>query len=123
MDGLLLQDFTTIRSTSTFTQSATAWLDIGDYEDLTFYLDVKEFTGSSLTYQTSPTRQDGSFQSLIPAFGLAVGLRVDVISANVAPVPPARYVRWQLTGTGTFERYDRELWIDVDMKKVAYPSA
>jgi hypothetical protein len=111
MDGLLLQDWVTLRGINTavipitsITQGSENWLDIGDYEDLVFIIDVREFTNPSspdvmLVYETSPTVQESSFRAMVNAFTPSLGRRVDRVFATYAGVPPARYVRWKLTST------------------------
>jgi hypothetical protein len=114
MEGWLLQDWVTIRAKNSggtnitsIAQGADAWIDIGDFEDFTFFLDVRELTAAgSMTvyYETSPTQQETSFQTMV-SFTPATGRRVDRIISSIAGVPPARFVRWRLgpaTGTSRF---------------------
>ena len=106
MDGLLLQDFITVTAAgATMTQGSDSWLDVSAYEDLFFYLDVKNIDAPGLVmgYQTSPTLDDVSFVNMITAVPLAVGIRSDAAIAAFCVVPAANYVRWQiplLGGTG-----------------------
>ncbi len=46
MHALVLQDWTTIRgsSTNTVTQGADQWLDMTAFQDVQFWLDVREVT-------------------------------------------------------------------------------
>ena len=101
MDALLLQNWTTLMLTSTVsvTQGASGWLDVGDYEDITFYLDLREKSGGNITfyYETSPIRQDSAFTTMIPGFLATVGTRVDQVLASYANVPPAKLVRWRVS--------------------------
>jgi hypothetical protein len=87
----------------TITQAESAWLDVGDSQDVVFFLEVKEATTSSLSYQTCPSKEDAAFQSLFPAFTLVAGTRVDLVLATYAFIPVARYVRWQLSGTSHYD--------------------
>lgn len=105
MEGLLLQDWVTVSSNGavspSITQGADGWLDLEDYEDLVFYIDVRDVTvggGVKMGYQTSPTKLETSFLAMVPPFTVATGVRVDRGLFSTAAVPPARYVRWQLTG-------------------------
>ena len=104
MEGSLLQDWVTIRLSSgigSVAQGADSWLDIGDHEDLAFFLDVREINnGTSVVYETSPTKQEQSFVALVGAFTPALGTRVDRAFSAVGAVPPARYVRWRLFSSG-----------------------
>lgn len=99
MDTLLLQDWTTIMLASgvVVAQGASGWLDVGNYEDLTFYLDVRQASGGAihLLYETAPVAQDSAFTTMIPSFLATVGTRVDQVLAAYANVPPARFVRWR----------------------------
>jgi hypothetical protein len=106
MDGWLLQDWVTIRaknsggtSITSITQGADSWLDIGDAEDFSFFLDVREITsGTSATtiyYETSPTCQETSFAAMA-SFAPITGQRVDRVVSSIAGIPPARFIRWRL---------------------------
>jgi hypothetical protein len=86
-----------------FSQAESGWVDVGDCEDVIIFLEVKEATGSSLVYQTCPTKDDASFQPLFPAFTLVPGTRIDRVLASYAFVPVARYVRWQISGSGDYD--------------------
>ena len=106
MDAALLQDLLTINAAdgvTSITQSAHQYLDIGQNEDLVFYLDVRDFFGTPLTvsFETSPTPQDSSFLAMIAPTSIAAnGLTVSRAAFSTAAVPPARYVRWRLQGPG-----------------------
>lgn len=99
MDTLLLQDWTTLMlsGTTTVTQGASGWLDVGDYEDLSFYLDIRETSGGviSFYYETAPVRQDSAFITMT-VFTAALGTRVDSVLASYANVPVAQFVRWRI---------------------------
>ncbi len=99
---------------TTIPQGASSWLDIGDFEDLVFTLDVREWTATTkLVYETAPTKQDASFVAMLPAFVVSVGQRVDRVYTNMSAVPPARYVRWRMTcapNSGSFDLTFR-IWL------------
>ena len=108
MESLLLQDFTTQRGTSTTSiiQPAYGWLDLGDLEDVVIYTDIRETTPASpiavnMTFETAPAPVDSAFVTVVPSFAVAVGLRTDNLTAYLANVPLARYLRWHLTGSQT----------------------
>jgi hypothetical protein len=104
MDPFLLTDWTTIAGTgsSSVTQPSTQWLDLPDYEDAVFFLEVKEITGSvTLAYETGPTCEDRLFVPTIPAFTLAAGRQVDRSLFSTGGFPLCRYLRWKLSGAGT----------------------
>jgi hypothetical protein len=111
MHTFVLADWTTVRGASgvTITQSESEWLDLTQYEDLTFWIDVKEVTptgaGVTLAIQTSPTKDDSLFATISSNTNLAAGIINPSAGANKgiclmasASIPVARYVRWQLTG-------------------------
>jgi hypothetical protein len=115
MDRFCLTDWLTVRGAgpgvATITQGENAWLDLSAYDDVIFYLDIKEVSGSSvtLTYQTSPSKDDASFQAILPPITMAAGTRVDLALAKYAAVPVARYVRWQITNGSTYDATFRVL--------------
>ncbi len=107
MQGTLLQDWVTIRAadsgSSTVTQvvqGADQWLDIGDHEDLAITLDVRELSNVVIYFETSPSRQDASFRTMLSRSTglstLAIGQTVDRVYASLASIPPSRFVRWRL---------------------------
>lgn len=106
MEAALLQELLTINAAdgvTSITQSAHQYLDIGQNEDLVFYLDVRNFSGTPLTIaaETSPTPQDSSFLAMVaPVSITATGLTVVRAAFATAAVPPARYVRWRASGPG-----------------------
>ena len=115
MQPLLLQDLVTIRGAAgqQIVQSATSWLDLGELEDITIFTDVREVSaGVTMKIETAAVAHDAAFVQLVPSFTLATGLRTDVIPASLANVPPARFIRWNLsvapgaTGDATFR-----IWI------------
>jgi hypothetical protein len=125
MDGWLLQDWVTIRATNsggpTITsvpQGSSGWIDVGDYEDFSFFLDIRELTNGAnqtIFYETSPSEQESSFRSMA-SFTPAVGQRVTrILSANAA-IPPARFIRWRcgVSGAGDWDITFR-IWL------AAYP--
>ena len=109
MHGFILQDWTTIRgggSVTTVTQQETDWLDLSPYQDVVFWIDIKETTNNdtpddspTLYLQTSPTLEDSFFQSMVTVTMVAAGTPsvVPALMAS-ATVPLARYLRWQIVG-------------------------
>jgi len=109
--SFILQDWTTIRgAVSTITQNETEWLDLAPFQDAVFWIDVREASaaaGSPTLYlQTSPTLDDAFFQSMTATGTAMVGsgtptvVSVFMISATV---PLARFVRWQIAGSPTWD--------------------
>lgn len=103
MQGLMLQPWTTVQSSfPTLTQSVEDWLDLCDYADATFWIDVTQISSGStvqLTLQTSPTLDESYFFAAAPPITLATSTAPQVLKTvrSAATVPLAKYVRWQLT--------------------------
>jgi hypothetical protein len=106
MRSFVLQEWTTIRGgVTTVTQAEPNWLDLSDYQDVAFWIEIGESTNTpTLFLQTSPTYDESLFTSVVPSQAMSAGLPV-VLSAfmTVAPVPLARFVRWQITGTAPWD--------------------
>jgi hypothetical protein len=107
LEYLCMSKLRTVRGSSNYTsilQGEEAWLDVSEYDDIAFYLNVQNVTGTvTLTYQTSPLKDGDSFLSIGLPITLAAGARVDVVRARAAFPAIARYVRWLMTGSGTFD--------------------
>jgi len=105
MHTFVLQDWTTIRgatTTTVITQGESTWLDLTAYQDVVFWVDTRELTGTvTMSLQTSPTKDDVYFQPLMTAFALSLSTSSPTVKPALmasASTPLARYVRWQLTG-------------------------
>ena len=102
MEARLLQDFVTVKGTpnTNIIQPIYGWLDLGPYEDVILYCDVREAPASSpptMSYETAPSANDASFVSMLTSFNLTVGVQTNVFTASLANIPPARYLRWHIT--------------------------
>ncbi len=104
MHTFVLTDFITVRgSGNTITQSESEWLDLTQYEDVTFWIDVKEVTGTvTMNIQTSPTKDETFFANVYTNAALAAGVINPASTGgkclmSSASVPIARYIRWQVT--------------------------
>jgi hypothetical protein len=105
VEGILLQDWVNIRGqndTVRVSQGADAWVDLGDFEDLAIFLDVRQVStiAPKISYETAPSEQASAFLSMVPPFPAVIGQRVDWVYTNMAAVPPARFVRWTLQPGG-----------------------
>ena len=105
----VLQDWTTQHADAgtnalvvSVLQGEHGYLDTSEFDDIVFYLDVRELTTTgtlSIAYETSISRDSASFVAMVPAVSLAVATTpvVTRVLAAYSPIPPARYVRWHLT--------------------------
>jgi hypothetical protein len=106
MHAFQLCDWTTIRGISAtpgqvVNQGDDQWLDLAPYQDCAFWVDCRgQSNAPTLAIQTSPTRDELYFKSMVTAITLAVGNGPTAYAAllDSALVPLARFVRWQLTG-------------------------
>lgn len=105
MQPIIMQDWITIRGQSnnpatTVTMSQSSWLNTAPFQDVTFFLDVREFTGTTvtLTFETSPGRDEVLFQACVAAFTLVTGTAVKNCFLTTATVPVSNWTRWKLAG-------------------------
>lgn len=110
MEGYLLQDWITIKAdpvTSFVAQSEEGWLDLLDYRDIVFWLEVEWRNrggagGVSMRYETSPTKDEALFSPMVAAFDLSATTTPDikkVIEALNPTLPVCRWVRWRIEAT------------------------
>jgi hypothetical protein len=110
MEGYLLQEWTTVGSgsaTSFLAQSELGWIDLLDYRDVIFWLEVKSITlgGASaivMRYETSPSKDEVLFSSMI-TFPMAVVAVPDVrsvLESQNPSLPLCRWLRWRLQAAG-----------------------
>jgi hypothetical protein len=108
MHSFILQDWTTIRGgtgATTVTQGENSWLDLTPYQDIVLWVDVREASGTpTITFQTSPTKDESLFQNIVTGTSM-VNNQVTAVKALMsgATVPLARYLRWQINGTPTWD--------------------
>lgn len=114
MHAFVLQDWLTIRGGTGVTlvnQPESGWLDLEPYQDVVFWLQVTEASGSvAINYQTAPTADDSFFASMNASpitFAASASVVVTQILMLSATTPLARYVRWQLTGTSPWDAHFR----------------
>ena len=112
MYGVLWQDWTTLRLTGTTNvvmQSEPLWLDVDDYRDVIFWLEVKQLAlgGAGavlLSYETSPSKDEALFRPMVGAFPLGVTTSpflTRVLEAQNPTVPLSTWIRWRLFLSGT----------------------
>lgn len=111
MYGVLWQDWTTLRltgATSTVVQSEPLWLDVDDYRDAVFWLEVKQLSlgGASavlLAYETSASKDEALFRSM-SSFPLGVTTTpflTPVLERQNPTIPLGAWIRWRLFLAGT----------------------
>jgi hypothetical protein len=103
MRTIVLQPWTTIAFDTYFVQGAEGWLDLGEYSDGTFWVDVASSSGAmaALTIETSPSWDEAYFQPIGQPLVLAVGTQLYKSIRLPATAPIARWVRWRLDAIGS----------------------
>ncbi|HTC70882.1 MAG TPA: hypothetical protein VK662_15030 [Acidothermaceae bacterium] len=87
------------------TQAESDYLDLSPFQDVAFWIDVREVSGTTvtLTIQTGPSLDDALFTAMVAGTALSAA-SVPIVQTAImtaASVPLARWVRWQLTGSGS----------------------
>lgn len=124
MHSFVLQDFVTIRgssTTQTISQSESGYRDLSAYEDLIAWIDVREVTllgNANVTFniQTSPLKDEFLFVTMESSpLAATVALTVPSVRKIVlaaitnnatAPFPLGRFLRWQLVASGATGTWD-----------------
>jgi hypothetical protein len=109
--GVLWQNWTTLRltgTTNTVVQSEPLWLDVDDYRDIVFWLEVKQLAlggaGAVIcAYETSPSKDDVLFSAMstFPLGLTSTPYLTKVLSAQNPSLPLGKWVRWRLYLSGT----------------------
>lgn len=122
MYGYVLQDWITIRGTTAaagnayggtgdIIQGESTWMGFSSFQDVVFWLDVREATlpstGLNWYFETSPTKDQILFTSMPTAATAAISLATGwtpgvqsltkVILASGPSVPLATWVRWRVS--------------------------
>lgn len=114
MYGFLLQDWITIRGSnspliSTVTQTESNWVSLQPYQDIVFWLEVREITlatatSISVNYETSPMKDESTFVSMVTGPAITAASATPTITKVLLQqnptVPLARWVRWRLSVAG-----------------------
>ncbi len=109
MFGYVLQDWLTMRgSTNTLAvQNETDWLGFSSFQDIVFWVDVREVTTTgtlTLSFETAPTKDEVLFQQLTgasigyPTGSSSVTVKTVLLAANPA-IPLSTWVRWKLSNS------------------------
>jgi hypothetical protein len=98
MRTIVLQPWTTVTLDTTFIQGAEGWIDLGDYADAFFAIDVSSIYGGPVTFtiETSPSSDETYFQPAGVPLTLKVGTQFYKSVRSQATTPIARWVRWRL---------------------------
>lgn len=107
MQPIIMQDWVTIRSsvTGSVIMSQADWLLTAPFQDITFYLDVREVDGTSvsITYETCPGRDNGLFRNIgsttVPIAGAGVTVTSYPMGVATVLAPVSHWTRWSLNGT------------------------
>lgn len=119
MYGYVLQDWITVRGTTTtpFLQNECDWLGFSSFQDIAFWIDIREFTVAAgtltMALQTAPTKDDVLFQTL-SGCSITVAVQTPFLTAGAVPrnilstnpaIPLSTWVRWVLTASsaGTWD--------------------
>ena len=107
MHGVVWQEWTTVLltgATSTVVQSEPCWLDVDDYRDVTFWLQVRDLSlggaGAVIcAYETSPSKDEALFLSMV-SFPLGLTNTTPYITKVLSPqnpgTPLSKWLRWRL---------------------------
>jgi hypothetical protein len=102
MRSIIMQDWLTVRGVASgiVIQSQTEWILTAPFQDITFYLDVREVTGTvTIAYETCPARDDRLFQAMFTSAALTAATAApQTIFASSNAVPVSHWSRWKLTG-------------------------
>jgi hypothetical protein len=103
---MILQPWTTFSFTGTFIQGAEGWLDLGEFGDVAYWVDVANIVNGlfplNLSFQTSPSWDNAYFQPVGPPLGLlstSPATQVYKGTRAASTVPLARWVRYRLDST------------------------
>jgi hypothetical protein len=90
------------------TQDEEDWIEVGDYSDAVFWIDVRDVSLPSgatvqLILETAPTKDDSLFQPVAPPLTLGPGVGPIVLKSVAAArsvAPLGRWLRWKLVEAG-----------------------
>lgn len=116
MYSFVLQDWITITGATTtpIVQSEQGWLEMGPYQDIVAWLDVRAQSGGSvptLLLETAPAMDDVLFVPMTGSTNMDVTAyptppKVIQILMGTATVPIARFLRWKVTGSPSNNKWD-----------------
>jgi len=112
MYGYTLQDWITIRgatSVTSITQGEQGWMGFAPYQDIVFWLDIREVTPGGATnilmnFETAPTKDDVLFTGMTSSgVVMAAGAPIvtKILLAQNPTCPLSRWVRWRINASST----------------------
>lgn len=110
MYGYVLQDWVSVRGTgaTTIIQNESDWMGFSSFQDIVFWVDVRQFTGTlTILLQTAPSKDESLFQTLSNCtVTVAVATPITIsgalpktILASNPGVPLSTWVRWVLSSS------------------------
>jgi hypothetical protein len=104
-----MQEWITLRGQSSITtvnQTEANWMDVSAFPDIVAWLEVHEVSSGGggsvqLTYQTAPSKDAALFVPAAGAIVVANGTTITSMLKASAVTPMSRWLRWQLSVTGT----------------------
>ncbi|HEX4403414.1 MAG TPA: hypothetical protein VH560_01210 [Polyangia bacterium] len=127
MYTVCLQNWVRLRgnATTTLVQSQAEWVDLAAFQGVMPYIQVSGFGGSpTISIETSPTHDAVLFSTMDGVAGLpphssyalaAAGLQTVTMFSfadTTLATPPARWLRWKVTGTGNWSVVFR-VWLNL----------
>ena len=127
-----LQDWITVSGNgNVVTQSECDWLEIQDFQDIFYYVQLNGITNASntlLDLQTSPTEDEAFFtapgtsgNAYLSRFtcnsSTTLGTQATVVVpwATTTNQPPARYLRWRLTFPAGATTITFSIWLSLNL--------
>lgn len=114
-DSIRLQPWVSLSGASSaivVLQHEVGYADLCGHSSLVVYAEVSDLSGGPyLTYQTSPTRDEGLWANMASALSPSLGLNTTILRYDDAAVPPARWVRWRASGESSSWRITFRIWL------------
>jgi len=99
MKPIVMQDWVTIKGTAnnSVIQDATKWLQTGPYQDMFFYIDVRELSNiTTINIETAPSRDDVLFQAAVSAaVTIGTNFKTALLTVGGTTPPIGAWTRWK----------------------------
>lgn len=105
MGGIVeLAPWTTLSgsSSASITQAQREWVDVSDYADGAFWIDVKDITGSVRIYVDTAVTDEEEYFTPLFSYVTSTGTTLRLTRFADATTPMLRYVRWRLSSGVTW---------------------